>query len=303
MSSTASTRHTAGRPRWGGNAVVWGLAVLAMVAAFFQAADALPHAGVERAARLVDRLAELGGLTERGGRVTARPLAVAVNQEGGPLWVQSAVTDAATTHAAYVVSAPAPNLIRVEVIADETHVAMLGGLYRQGWNLRNERPLRVRILPWIPILALAGGLWVFAWTRRSGWGLAVAGVAAQGFAAMVAWPPDVPTVSWTDAVRDGPLGASIIELAARLPDASVAVGAGIVTLCGVLIAFDHRRSSGRGGVLLAAGLLGATGLLVWLEAAARCGFLGWMTTAAGIVAVLAMALAWGVQARTLALRR
>ena len=278
--------------------IVVGVAVLiSLVLTAFGAAAALPQAAPERAHRVVAQLVALAGLEPSDDPRSQLP--VRVNQEGGPLWVRGAVEDAVGSDPAVRLSDDGLGIVRVEVVADDTHLAMRGSLFRQGWNLRSEQPLRMRVLPWIPMLALAVGLGVMALTRRMGVGLAVAGASAQLLDWLVAWPEAFVAVPWSAQVRDGPLGAGVIELALALPDAGVAVGAGVVTLCMVLVAFDHRRSSGKGGALLAAGLAGVLGLVVWLEAAARCGMAGWIGTAAGAASILAMALAWGQQGRTL----
>jgi hypothetical protein len=209
------------------------------------------------------------------------------------------VEQAVDAHRGFELRDDGIGIVRVEVVADDTHAALRGSLFRQGWNLRSEHPLRVRVVPWIPMLALALGLAVAVVSRRIGVGLAAAGASAQALDVLVAWPEAFVAVPWTDQLRDGPLGSAVIDLAVGLPDTAVAIGAGVITLCMVLVAFDHRRSSGKGGVLLAAGLFGVLGLLVWLEAATRCGFGAWIGTAAGATSILAMALAWGLQGRTL----
>jgi len=277
--------------------VVIVAAVLSLVLSAFGAAAALPDAGVERSQRLVEQLARLAGLEPSDDARSRLP--VRVNQEGGPLWVAPAVEAAVDEHQGFERVTDGLGIIRVEVVADDTHVAMRGGLFRQGWNLRAEHPLRVRAVPWIPMLALALGLGAMRFFGRMGVGFAVAGVAAQLLDAAVAWPDAFVAVPWQAAVRDGPVGSAVTALALALPDAAVAVGAGVVTLCLVLVVFDHRRSSGKGGTMLAAGMLGVLGMLVWVEAAARCGMGAWIGTAVGAASILAMALAWGQQGRTL----
>ncbi|MEM6290239.1 MAG: hypothetical protein AAGA54_03210 [Myxococcota bacterium] len=274
------------------------LVLLSVALSFIGIGTALEGAAPERARHVVSTLARLGGLQGTDGEV-GRPLRVSVNQEGGPLWVTPAVEAAAQAHPAFEVVDDGLGVIRVEVLADDAHLALRGGLYRQGWNLRTEHPLRIRVLPWIGVLSLGLGLGLAYLTRRLGWGLLASGLLAQGFASSVGWPADVPAVDWSQAVRDGPLGRAVIELALSLPDSAVAIGAGIVTLCLVLVGFDHRRSAGRGGTLLVAGTLGAAGLVAWGEAAARVGMIAWMGTGAGVASILAMALAWGLGRRTL----
>ncbi len=277
---------------------VLALVLLSLALSFLGVASGLENTAPERARHVVATLAHLGGLQGSDGEV-GRPLRISVNQEGGPLWVTPAVEAAAQAHPAFEVVGDGVGTIRVEVIADDAHLALRGGLYRQGWNLRTEYPARIRVLPWIGMLSLGLGLAIAFGTRRLGWGLLSAGLLAQGLASALAWPAEVPEVPWAEAVRDGPLGRAVIDLALSLPDSAVAIGAGIVTLCLVLVGFDHRRSSGQGGALLVAGTLGAVGLVAWVEAAARVGVIAWMGTTPGVGSILAMALAWGVGRRTL----
>lgn len=277
--------------------IVGAAVLVSLLLTLFGASAALPSAGPERADRVVAQLVALAGLEASDDPRSKLP--VRVNQEGGPLWLTDAVEAAVERDPALRLTDDGVGLVRVEVVSDETHLALRGGLFRQGWNLRSEHPLRVRVVPFIPMLALALGLGAVVFTRRRGIGFAVAGIVAQALDRLVGWPDAFVDVPWTAQLRDGPLGGAVIDLARAMPDSGVALGAGVVTLCMVLVAFDHRRSSGKGGAMLAAGLAGALGLTVWLEAAARCGMAGWIGTAAGAGSILAMALAWGQQGRTL----
>lgn len=291
----AKHKPSSGRAR----VTVAAAAVLSLVLSLLGAAAALEDAGAERARRVVEQLVRLAALESEEGADPRRKLPVRVNQEGGPLWVTSVVEAAVTEQPSLVLADDGVGIVRMEVISDETHLALRGGLYRQGWNLRSEHPLQVRVKPWIPMLSLALGLIAMTFTRRMGVGFAVAGVAAQLIDAAVDWPAEFLAIPWQAQVRDGPIGSVVIDLALGLPDAAVAVGAGVVTLCTVLVAFDHRRSTGKGGAMMAAGLLGVLGIAIWTEAAARCGVGPWIGTAAGAASILAMALAWGQQGRTL----
>lgn len=290
-------RNTSNRRR--ARALVAAAVFLSLVLSMFGAASALPDAGAERAQRVVEQLVRLAALEAEAGAQPRTKLPVRVNQEGGPLWVSAAVEAAVREQPSLMLADDGVGIVRMEVISDPTHLALRGSLYRQGWNLRSEHPLQVRVAPWGPMFALALGCAAMAFSRRMGVGFAVAGVAAQVIDAALDWPADFLAIPWQAQVRDGPVGSFVIELALGLPDAAVAVGAGVVTLCTMLVAFDHRRSSGRGGAMMAAGLLGVLGLLLWTEAAARCGMGPWIGTAAGAASILAMALAWGQQGATL----
>lgn len=280
-----------------GRIVIIVAAVLSLVLSAFGGEAAVVGTGPERADRMVDQLTQLAGL---GPSENARSkLPVGVTQDGGPAWVTEAVQGAVERHPSLELSDNGLGLVRVEVVEDGTSIALRGGLYRQGWNLRSEHPLRMRGTPWIPMLALAVGLGVMAYSRRMGLGFAVSGVAAQLLDRIVGWPDAFVAVPWTAQLRDGPLGRSVVDLALAVPDSGVAIGAGVVTLCTILVAFDHRRSSGKGGAMFAASMAGVLGVILWAEAAARCGVTGWIGTGVGAASILAMALAWGQQGRTL----
>jgi hypothetical protein len=48
--------------------------------------------------------------------------------------------------------------------------------------------------------------------------------------------------------------------------------------------------------VVARGLVGAAGLLLWLEAAARSGLFGWARTGAGALALVVLVAAWVLSA-------
>jgi hypothetical protein len=106
------------------------------------------------------------------------------------------------------------------------------------------------------------------------------------------WPPGLERPSLQEAWADGPLGHGVVALARGLPDASVAIGAGVVTLCAVLMVFDHRRSPDEGGVMVARGMLGVLGLLACVEGSLRAGAVPWASQAGGALALAAAAGSW-----------
>jgi hypothetical protein len=141
----------------------------------------------ERAAQLASReriaaaLVELGraaGLRDEGGNATLRPLPVAANLEGGPLWLHAELTAALEADAAFEL-ADSPHLVRMEVVGSEHAFGLATALYRQGWNLRLPHPVRIRIAPWLATITAVLGVAVTLALRRAGWGLLVAGIAAQ----------------------------------------------------------------------------------------------------------------------------
>ncbi|MEX1368962.1 MAG: hypothetical protein AB1Z98_37900, partial [Nannocystaceae bacterium] len=123
-------------------------------------------------------------------------------------------------------------------------------------------------------------------------GLVVSGLLAQLLVLALPWPSEFPRPSLQETWRDGPLGHAVVELARGLPDASAAIGAGVVTLCIVLMIFDHRRSPEGGGGLIGLGMLGVLGGLAWLEAALRAGLAPWAMQLGGGLALVGCALLW-----------
>lgn len=281
-------------------AIVAVLCVVGLLAsAWIDRGEAARLAVRERIGSALHELGLAAGVRDESGATTARPLPVAANQEGGPLWLHEEIERAVDRDPAFELSTGGPrgrepNLVRVEVVGSEHAFGLATSLYRQGWNLRLPRPTRIRIAPFVGTIALAFGVGVALALRRLGWGLAAAGVAAQLASSWLPWPVPLQPASWSAAVREGPLGATVIAWARALPDASLAGGAGIVVLCTMLVFFDHRRSPGRGGLVLVRGLAGAAGLLLWIEAAARTGLLGWARTGAGALSLVVLVAAWAL---------
>ena len=113
----------------------------------------------------------------------------------------------------------------------------------------------------------------------------LAGIVAQLLLWARPWPADFVRPSLQATWREGPLGHAVVALARALPDASVAIGAGVVTLCAVLMIFDHRRSPEEGGGLVARGMLAMLGLLALVEASLRAGLVPWVTQVGGVLAL------------------
>lgn len=243
--------------------------------------------------RELDELAVLAGLRDaRGTILVERPLGVSVVQEGGPLWLTEVTRDVVEADPGFELE-DGPHLLRAEALSTEHTFALRLHLYRQGWNLSGERAARIHIAPW----AVAGSLVLGALgvqLARRGVGVAwlLAGVMAQAVSSVLPWPSTLPAQTYAEALRDGPLLQTVVRLARNLPDEAVAVGAGIVVLCLVLMAFDHRRSRGRGGWLLLAALAGVVGVVLLLEAAGRTAFFSWLATAPGFFGVGLLIAAW-----------
>jgi hypothetical protein len=147
----------------------------------------------------------------------------------------------------------------------------------------------MRTAPWIAVVAAVLGVFMLRWVRRFAAAFVVAGVSAQVIVSLLPWAPNVAARGVIDAWASGPLGLGLQRLAARLPDEAMAVGAGVVVLCLVLVVFDHKRSRERGGALALWGLAGAIGVLAWLEAGARLGGIAALSTAGGWLSVLGLA--------------
>jgi hypothetical protein len=246
--------------------------------------------GMVRAALLrdLDRLAALAGVDPRTDPRAVLP--VTVVQEGGPTWITEEAE--AAVEADPVFARGEPHLLRVEVIEHAGAFGVRSQLWRQGWSLRAPEPLWVRPAPWVVLVALlAGAGW--AWRRRSAMGgILLAGLVAQLLLWVRPWPAEFVRPSLQATWREGPLGHGVVAIARALPDASVAIGAGIVTLCAVLMIFDHRRSSEAGGGLVARGMLAVLGLLALAEASLRAGLVPWASQPAGMLALAGAAAAW-----------
>lgn len=240
-------------------------------------------------ARDLARIAALGGLEAPADARATLP--VTVVQEGGPTWIVEEAE--AAVDADPVLTRGEPHLLRVEVIEHEGTFGVRGQLWRQGWSLRAPEPLWVQPAPWIVLVSLlAGASW--AWRRRSPMGGCVlAGLVAQLLLLARPWPPGFVRPSLQATWSEGPLGSAVVALARALPDASVAIGAGVVTLCAVLMIFDHRRSSDVGVAVVARGMLAVLGLVALAEASLRAGLVPWAGQLGGALALCGAAALWG----------
>ncbi|MEM9459434.1 MAG: hypothetical protein AAGF11_34970 [Myxococcota bacterium] len=270
------------------------LAMLLALWGLFATDDAAVDRAMIRAAlgRDLGRITELAGLRPTDGAVADRvSMPVTVIQEGGPTWITEQAEAAVDDDPVF--TRGEPHLLRVEVVHDARTYGVRGQLWRQGWSLRAPEPLWVSPAPWVVWLSgLAGVGWALG-RRRLGGGLMLAGLLAQGLMRALPWPEPFVRPSLEQTLRDGPLGHAVVALARSLPDISVALGAGVITLCVLLMLLDHRRSPGRGGDLVVGGLLGVLGMLAWLEASLRAGLGPWLGQPAGIVALSGGLGLWG----------
>lgn len=272
--------------------------LLALAGLFATRLDAVDE-GVLRGAIARDlvRIADLASLRgTEGASGPAATMPVSVIPEGGPGWLGPAAE--AAVEADPIFTAGEPHLLRVELVEHARCYGVRSQLWRQGWSLRAPEPLWATPAPWVALWALLAGAGWAALRRRLAGGLVVAGLVGQLLVLALPWPPDFVRPSLEQTWRDGPLGHTIVELARALPDASVAFGAGVVTLCLVLVLFDHRRSSEAGAGIMAVGLLGVLGSLAWLEAALRAGLASWVQQPAGVLAMVgALGLWWWAWSR------
>lgn len=260
----------------------------------------LARAGVGQMAAADLRVLGLrSGLTDAHGRSHGDPLPVFVQQEGGPLWVTEAVTDAARRTDWLRLDARSHHRLHAEVVHTSAAWALRLSLWRHGWSLRSPVSQRMHLAPWVATASAVAGAIAALARKRFGVGLAVAGALAQ---LLVLALPRLPVgeVGVRASIVEGPLAQIVIALAGGMEDAAVTIGIAVVVACLVLIALDHRRSRGRGGVRLGLGLLGVVGGVAWLEAGARSGLLAYATTTIGALGLAGLLGLWGwVSARTM----
>lgn len=238
-------------------------------------------------AELVE-LAHQGGIRDASGDVLlSTPLPVGVAQSGGPLWVTEELTAAVEADEALRIEEGA-HRVMAEVVGASPAIALRLSLERQGWLLRTPRPLRLRTAPWVAVLSAILGVFTLRFIRRLGAALAVAGLLAQGTVALLPWPPVLASRGLVDSWSSGPLGIGLRRFAVSLPDEAFAIGLGVVVMCTILVAFDHRRSRNRGGNLLLWGALGLVGAIAWVEAAVRVGGAAALPTMPGLVAAVGL---------------
>ncbi|HVI03372.1 MAG TPA: hypothetical protein VM869_31965 [Enhygromyxa sp.] len=232
-------------------------------------------AAYELARRSIDELALLAGLADEQGKLLREePMAVEVIADGGPLWVIDTVERAANASPWFTVG-PSPHLLRAEIIDERGGVALQLHLWRGGWELREPQPRRVRIAAWAAVVAGLLGAVAAVYVRRISLGLAAAGVLAQILLALDPLPPELfPPQRLFTAWAEGPLFGPLFDAIERMSTLHVAAATAVVAACLVLVAFDHRRSRGRGGDLglgwaSVAALIGSLGAIAWIEAASR----------------------------------
>jgi len=234
-------------------------------------------------------LAYLAGVRNRQGEL-GQPLPIEIIQEGGPLWLNPVIEETVSDDPAWA-PGKGGSLLRFEVVSEASRYAVKTSLYRHGWSLQMPTPFRLHLAAWVGLLSAALGGVVAAAVGRMSFGCVTAGILAQVFVWLPAWPEPPGRPGW-NAWGRGPLGMAVQQWAVRLSDQAVALAAGLVTLCAILIAFDHRRSPGRGGALIGAGLAMLLGTLAWLEGALRSGLIGFATSPEGTVACLSLFGGW-----------
>lgn len=257
-----------------------------------------------------DDVATLAGLRDPAGAAEGGPggpsapgadpaaaggLPVEVVVEGDEPWLAEQARAVTVADPAFDVG-QSPHQLRFEYVHDERTWIVRGQLWRRGWSLQPPKPVVARVVPWIAVLAAALG--AVLWMRRVPLAIAsaIAAAAAQWGLHAVSWPESLVQPTWTESVAAGPAATAVVNWARALPDSSFAIGAGVVTLCTVLIGFDHRRSRGRGGVAMLSGVVGLMSLLAWAEAAWRAEFFAWASTGVGALGTLGLIGLWGHRA-------
>ncbi len=272
------------------------LACLALAWLGGQATRAAALSGL--AGRSLADLALLAGLRDDQGQLLRdEPFAVEVVQDGGSLWIAPAI-EVAVDDSPWFATGNSPHLLRVEVVEDSRALALQLHLWRGGWELRSPEPLRVRTTPWIIVVAGLLGAVTAVVVRRASLGLALAGALAQFLLAMFTPTRELfaPQTTWVEW-GTGPLFGRVLPWVEALTAFELAIAAGLVTLCLVLVGFDHRRSkaSADGLNLTSAGvlaLLGTVGLLGLVEAMFRSGFAASLGLWPGWLALAGLLLAW-----------
>jgi hypothetical protein len=190
------------------------------------------------------------------------------------------------------------NALRVETLESDGELALQLHLLRQGWEVRAPEPRRIRVMPWIAVLAGVLGAFVALVFRRASAGLLLAGVLGQLLLAFVpAGELPLRKLSWTEEVASGPMLEPIIQFVRGWGPMGTAIAGGIVVFCMVLVAFDHRRSKDRdesmglGGAGILS-LLATFGMVSWAECAMRGSMVHGMFTWQGALAWVALLAAW-----------
>jgi hypothetical protein len=250
----------------------------------------------------LDELALLAGVADDAGNLQrTEPMPIEVISDGGPMWVLDSV-ERAVSSSGYFAVGNSRHLLRSEVIEARGGIALQLHLWREGWELREPEPRRVRVAPAAVVLGGLLGAALSLLTRRLSFGIVAAGVFAQVLLALDPLPPDLfPPQRLLDTWATGPLVGRVLLVIRKLDTLGLAIIAAVGAGSLVLVAFDHRRTSGREGDLglgpagLAA-VFGTIGGVAWIEAASRgslfaaCDlrFGAW----AGWLALLGLIVAW-----------
>ncbi len=252
----------------------------------------------ELAGRSLDDLALLAGVRDDAGVLQRdEPMPVEVIQDGGSMWILPAV-EQAVDDTPWFSRGKSPHLLRIEAIEHPRALALQLHLWRAGWEIRSPEPVRVRVMPFVIVVGGLLGALTAVVIRRPILGVALWGVLAQVLLGVLAPPAELfaPQTLWVEWQR-GPLLARLLPWVESMTPIELAIAAALVSLCSVLVGFDHRRSRARehsfdlasAGVLA---LLGTLGTIATLEAAARSGFVASFAGWAGWLATFGLLLAW-----------
>lgn len=277
--------------------------LLACTGALLGSGESTRRAATERlAAHSLDELAWLAGLVDESGTLQReQPMPVTVVSDGGPMWALDSVARAVAGSRAFAVG-DGPHVLRTEIIDEPNGIALQLHLWRNGWELREPAPGRVRIAPAAAVVGALLGAVLVVIVGHLSWGLALAGVLAQILLAVDPLPKQLfPPQSLREAWASGPLFAWVLDDIRELSAVGMAVVTAVCVGSLVLVAFDHKRTRGGAddvglGPAALAAVLGSLGLLAWLEAASRGSLLAacdlrfgaW----AGLLALVGLILAW-----------
>lgn len=257
-------------------------------------ATALPlgqEPALERAAAAAARaeLTELAWLAGLAREDRSEAIEVELRFDG-EAWGRDVIAEAIADDAVFRIG-HGPHALVAQFLDAGNALAVQIGLERRGWSVRPPQPTRRRVMPIAAAVAAALGLWAWLRRRSAALGWWSAAVVVQAIAAAWPWPPGFPRPSVADDVWHGPVLAAARSLAHDMRELEVAIAGGVIALCVVLVAFDHRRSRSRGLGPALRGLAAVVGALVYIEGAARVGLAPWAVTSAGMIGVVASAVA------------
>lgn len=260
--------------------------LVAVVAALWVDVDAVaPRLAAQMFATELGALDRLAGVRGDDGAARGQPVSVRLEVTGPP-WVQEAARQAVAEDPTYTLG-DGPHRLIGEFAIDGRAAAARWSLERRGWALHAPSPTTRRIMPALAMVPLCLGALAYRRWRRAAWIVPAVAATAALLSFAWPWPSGSPPPSVGAQLEASPWLAPIVGFARSMEQTGVALAAGVITLCLVLAWFDHRRSRERGSP--AAGVAVVLGAAVWGEAAGRLSVWPWLGTAAGLLAVVGLA--------------